>query len=132
MDDFISKPVNLLNLRDKIVKYLPKSRTFSLASLNTLDSVVGVEARKKVVRAFLSTTENFKHDLARALQRHELDALNRLGHRYHSAALTVGGIEFAQLCREMELAQSVETVASSRDKLSESLYQLEQNLADLV
>jgi signal transduction histidine kinase/DNA-binding response OmpR family regulator len=128
MNDFISKPVDLQTLREKIAKHLPKYRDFSSLPLNSLDSSVGVESRRKVVRSFLSTTSVLKETISKAIQNKDLEELKRIAHRFKGASQTVGGNRLAEICKTLEQAESVDVVAKRHDEILNAISSLESQL----
>lgn len=128
MDDFISKPVDIFLLREKLLRHLPARRNFTSLPLHSLDTTVGVAARKRVVRTFLATIAEFKETVNKAIVHDDVDVLHRVGHRFKVAADTVGGSEFHQYCALLEETQSVSEIAILQDEIFGALLNLERQL----
>lgn len=129
MNDFLAKPVDVYALKEKLIKHLPAKRGFTRFSLIQLDSTVGIIGRKKVVKAFLSTTRVFRDSFIEAASNNNLEEMNGLGHRFKSASQTVGGIEFSGFCKTLESADSMDAALNIKDELMNSLDDLENRLA---
>lgn len=132
MDGYISKPVDISDLREELVEHLAKNRIFSKASLMKLDTAVGAESRRKVVRAFLSTLPVFRDSLRLAIQNQSLSDVKKVAHRFKSSSLTVGGVEFGHLCEELENVDSLESATSVQNRSLTALSYLENQLLDFA
>jgi len=128
MNDFLSKPVSIRSLREKLLAHLPQARAFSPSSLEALDATVGVEGRKKVVRAFLSTVPGFYAGLERHLAADQLEELRKLGHQFKPSSETVGGSGFGQICAALEKARTLGEARELQASATAALSSLEAEL----
>lgn len=125
MDDFLTKPVDPMALREVLQSQLKlKKKNF----LEMLDETVGVDGRKKIVRAFLSTTDEFRKSFDSALNSKNLTDLHRLGHRFKSSALSVGGEKFGAMCSKIEQSESCEEITNYKQAMISELNKLEKDL----
>ena len=121
--------MDLFALREKLIQHLPVTRAFTNLPLVSLDSTIGVTNRKKVVNAFLSTSEYFKDTFSRAINESDLQELQRLGHRFKGASQTVGGSEFNNYCQILENVESIEIAGKMKNAIVTSLDSLQRCLA---
>jgi signal transduction histidine kinase/DNA-binding NarL/FixJ family response regulator len=113
MDSFIGKPVTIDTLSAELSRLLKEGFRTSISDLALvrMESRMGKEVVTKVVNSFLSTLSDFNLHFELFIRNEDLKGIQRLGHKYRGAALTVGVEPFAQLCEQMENLKNLNAVA---------------------
>jgi signal transduction histidine kinase/CheY-like chemotaxis protein len=127
MDDFMSKPIDIQELREKLHKWMPEGKETSDQSLqaektntndtpqdegngpideSTLKSTFGddPEIFKEILVDFIKPSKNIIQELQTGYDRHLAEAVKQAAHKLKSAAYSVGANELADLCSELEEA----------------------------
>jgi CheY-like chemotaxis protein/HPt (histidine-containing phosphotransfer) domain-containing protein/anti-sigma regulatory factor (Ser/Thr protein kinase) len=108
MDDYLSKPVQLLSLKTMLEKWLPPdvAETPAVLDVEVLKHLVGDDA--VVVRDFLQefriSAEKNAGELRNACVAGLASAAGAAAHKLKSAARSVGALALGELCAEMERA----------------------------
>ncbi len=126
MDDYLSKPVQLEDLRLTLEKYLAsskpaeesKSASQLSVSMNEADSIVASvnvhvleeligndpEMIKEMLLDFRASSEKIATELHDTYQAGQFAAVGLLAHKLKSSARSIGAIALGELCAEMEQA----------------------------
>ena len=123
MDDFLAKPVDLDTIARKLEKWLPQTHqrgraldsshervTPVASSSNAIDidvlmaSFSDLETSKSILQNYLVSYHEDIAQLARAIEKQDHGAVERLAHRMKGAARTIGAKPYADWCFELEKA----------------------------
>ncbi|WP_292995759.1 ATP-binding protein [Nitrosomonas sp.] len=126
MDDYLSKPVQLEDLRLTLEKYLASSKPAEesesvsqlLVSTNEADSIVAPvdvhvleeligndpEMIKEMLLDFRTSSEKIATELHDTYQAGQFAAVGLLAHKLKSSARSIGALALGELCAEMEQA----------------------------
>lgn len=126
MDDYLSKPVQLEDLRQILEKYLPGGEAASApesepvrvmpvsateaaavpVDVHVLEKLVGndVEMIREMLLDFRTSAEKIAAELHVAYQSGQLAATGALAHKLKSSARSVGALALGELCAAMEQA----------------------------
>jgi PAS domain S-box-containing protein len=127
MDDYMSKPIDMKELREKLHKWMPEGKETSDQSLqdektnpdemsqdegngpideSTLKSMFGddPEIFKEILVDFIKPSKNIIQEMQSGYDRHLAEAVKQAAHKLKSAAASVGANELAELCSELETA----------------------------
>lgn len=126
MNGFLTKPISVDALREELLRHLASVSGFAHDRITYLDKSVGIESRKKVVRAFLSTLPDFRKSAEDVSSVAGAEEFRRMGHRFKSSSLVVGGTEFSVLCQSIE--RSTGALGELPARAIEALGRLETNL----
>ena len=113
MDDFVSKPVDLDNLRRVLKRWLPDAPVAAPAiDTKVLDRWMEPDdgERLDILRRFNETVTASSHDMEKALARDDLATLQSAAHRLRSGALAVGATTLGNS------AEALERAAKFRDR----------------
>jgi len=114
MDDYMSKPVQLVNLKAMLGKWLPVAEnrgqeaapTSLPVDVNVLKKLVGED--EEIIRDFLHdfrlSAEKIAAELRTACAAGQAAAACALAHKLKSSARSVGALALGELCAEMEQA----------------------------
>jgi PAS domain S-box-containing protein len=126
MDGYLSKPVQLANLKAMLDKWLPEA-TFAPVNVNMLKSLVGDD--KSTIAEFLHdfhiSANEIAAELRAAYAQGDTMAAGSAAHKLKSSARSVGALALGELCAEMEQAGKV----SNLEMLATLLPGFEQELA---
>jgi diguanylate cyclase (GGDEF)-like protein len=130
MDDYLAKPITLVELRQKLEKWLPRGQQQCLAAGTersedgaeaALDQAAFVKLREimgtslpQAVRPFLEDTPQYLLELESAVAHGDCDAARARAHSLKGSAGNLGATHLAQLAKEAEeqaLAGRLELVA---------------------
>ncbi len=150
MDDYLSKPVNVLQLREALEKCMPvgieketpiempesKNPSFSgISGQRTVSSNAIEIARLKeyfpyegedvnmvmaLAQEFLDDTENQLKYLEDAWMREDAQALGETAHSIKGASLTFGAVIFSQLCEDLEMLGKSGKLDGAGEKLQQT------------
>ncbi|MDE2388167.1 MAG: response regulator, partial [Betaproteobacteria bacterium] len=124
MDDYLSKPVQLEDLRQILEKYLPSAKTVAAVepvsaapvslveavavpvNVQVLEKLVGDDAEmiREMLLDFRASAEKIAAELHAAYQTGQLPAAGALAHKLKSSARSVGALALGELCAAMEQA----------------------------
>ncbi|MFL6657234.1 MAG: ABC transporter substrate-binding protein [Massilia sp.] len=134
MDDFITKPIQPVLLRQAVARWLPARsadapleppppvgfRTIpagdpQVIDLTILAKLLSYDASKvrKFAFKFLQSTQGGFDEMETSLKAGDIARMRELGHRIKSAARTVGALGMADLCERMEHLPVVDTATDT-------------------
>jgi signal transduction histidine kinase/DNA-binding NarL/FixJ family response regulator len=107
MDDMLSKPADLTQLKEVLSRWLPGGviaigRPIDLSELKKI--ATDPAERKEILLDFLAQTQSDCVALEAALEKQDLHELGRIAHRMKGASRIVGARELAFACETMEKA----------------------------
>lgn len=138
MDDWVTKPMTLKQLGDKIQQWLPvvtvsQNEDGALAPINfaVLDKLIGEnpEIKEKMIRLFLTNTPDEIGVMERAVKADALVEFGRAAHKLKSSALSMGAYRFAKACENAErllAGESAENPASLLEKIQKTYAEITQ------
>lgn len=120
MDDYLSKPVQLLQLKATLEKWMqapthkPVTPEESAADIQTtapvdvsiLESLVGKDPDiiREFLREFRGNASEIAAQLRQAAQQHQFDLLKAAAHKLKSSARSVGAVRLGEWCAKIEQA----------------------------
>ncbi|MBF0366951.1 MAG: response regulator, partial [Oligoflexia bacterium] len=116
MNDYLTKPCNTIDLKNKLNKYL------KAPSSHTIPSTAKEEINQEIYDLFLETTNEKLQAFPSYLQGKDFKNLQFLGHNLKGNAKQVGHAELARIGEEIE--------KKAKDKDLETLHTLYQELYD--
>ena len=147
MDDYLSKPVNVLQLREALEKCMPigiekeiesgqvgalkppssQGKTTALtASINVAQlkeyfpyEGEDVEMIRELAQEFLDDTEKRLHALEAACLQEDAVALREGAHSIKGASLTFGAVSFSQLSNDLEMMGKNGNLENAKEKLEQ-------------
>lgn len=146
MDDYLSKPVQLINLKAMLKKWMPVTDPLSLPveiaeseprnisspapiDVSILKSLVGDD--EVITRDFLNdfsiSAEKISVELNTACSSGQTDAAEILAHKLKSSARSVGALVLGELCEEIETSGK----AGDRKSLMVLLLKFEKEMANV-
>ncbi|MEN8179664.1 MAG: ATP-binding protein [Pseudomonadota bacterium] len=154
MDDYVAKPVNLTELKQKLEQWIPhQAQTLTLSpetkpvvtgasdhevfNSSVLEEIVGPNRslQLRILKKFRETSPADMESLAHACGTGVLDEIAGFAHKIKSAAKTVGAINLGQLCEDLEVAarederKDIEDLSS---KLSAQFQDADMAIARLI
>jgi CheY-like chemotaxis protein/HPt (histidine-containing phosphotransfer) domain-containing protein len=128
MDDYLSKPVQLVNLKAMLEKWLPVVNSVAV-DVNVLKALVGDD--EAIIRDFLHdfrlSAAKIAAELRAACAAGQAAAAGALTHKLKSSARSVGALALGELCAKMEQAGKAGDTAT----LAVLLPRFEQELASV-
>ena len=152
MDDYLSKPLNMEKLQEKLAHWLPlpvsqndedkSAYSMSYGSANeqlalwdeaALTRTLGdkPELQRKLLEKYLIKSQQQVPDLMLALTRHDYEDMLRIAHNLKSASQTIGALQLGAICQEIEMAgrdQQADHCESLREELQANYEALEIKL----
>ena len=147
MDDYLSKPVNVLQLREALEKCMPigienKSTSGKESALRQADlqdnsaspaASIDIAQLKEyfpyegedvkmilnLAEEFLTDTEKRLQALENACMRQDANAIREGAHSIKGASLTFGAVPFSQLSKELETMGENGNLENAKEKLEE-------------
>ena len=135
MDDYLSKPVQLNHLRDKLTQWLTDSssehsssteeakdeeNSTAVVNPDVLKEILGVDDPAMLAdfyADFIRTSEETIEALIAAQNVHNAEEVGALGHRMKSSARAVGANDLADCCLALEMAGKAEDWESINTQL---------------
>jgi len=130
MDDFLSKPYTLEQLRQKLLHWLPQDKQNSTATDNMeitetiptpvvsdkrpilnpvllnqireLDASDGQTLLRRILNAFLESADDYVHELEQAIIQRDAGSLRRVAHTLKSSSANIGADSLSAIFRQME------------------------------
>ena len=147
MDDYVSKPIDLKLLRDKLRKWMPHFRPGSRATTlpkrspipfaaappvepDVLKALVGDdnEAVRDILQDFVSPSKEIVSEIMTGHAARSADGIRSGAHKLKSAARSVGANALADLCASLEAAG----MEGDFDSLDAQIGELEPTLSEVV
>ncbi|MFZ1318952.1 MAG: Hpt domain-containing protein, partial [Candidatus Nitrotoga sp.] len=122
MEDYLSKPVQLADLKATLAKWLPAAASLATAvpsvplataaepvDVSVLKGLVGNDSAiiSEFLRDFRSSSVKIAAELRTAYQAGQTAAVSAAAHKLKSSARSVGALALGELCAEMEQAGKV-------------------------
>jgi PAS domain S-box-containing protein len=124
MDDYMSKPIDMKELREKLYKWMPQPNETVVTAAdvdtsktpaekvdgpidkNALQALFGDDEDlcKEILREFISPSKNIIEEFKIGLDQRSAEAVKQAAHKLKSSAASVGAIELAELCNKLEQA----------------------------
>jgi signal transduction histidine kinase/DNA-binding response OmpR family regulator len=108
MDDYISKPLRMAELKTMLDKWLPKRKAETLAvwDITALVEMVGNNSttHRSLLEKFLLSAERQVAEIRRATLTDDTTVLADAAHSLKSAARSVGALALSELCQRLETA----------------------------
>ena len=127
MNDFLSKPYTFKHLEQVIIRWLPKKEGHSIVTakpeideflpeennssvlnqalldqIRSLDPSGGDEITRKVMHAFLDSSEGYMQGIEDAIMNEDAESLRRFAHTLKSSSANIGAEKLSELLRERE------------------------------
>lgn len=129
MNDFVSKPVTVESLMAVVLRNLNLHRTpIVMDVFKDLQSKIGADSMAQVLAVYRKTLPEMRELIKKHIEVESLEDLKRLGHRYRSAAMSLGAQDFAGLCVQLENSQSFAEAKALTEQLQKSSIELESFL----
>jgi CheY-like chemotaxis protein/HPt (histidine-containing phosphotransfer) domain-containing protein len=113
MDDYLSKPVSLENLKAMLKKWLPETSTViprvvikKVVDVDVLAALIGdnPDIINEFLMDFRRSADQIAAELKMTYETGEAAQVSKLAHKLKSSASSVGAVELAQLCAAIEQA----------------------------
>jgi PAS domain S-box-containing protein len=118
MDDYLSKPLRMTELRDKLSKWMPQAKVevrvedaavahaFPIWNPTTLAELVGDNPamHKRLLEKFVTNAQLQVREITAAAATGDTSALAGVAHTLKSAARSVGALRLGELCQGLETA----------------------------
>lgn len=143
MDDYLAKPISILELSAVLKKWIPKTRhhmiepinkettsnktaTTQLVDMERLHSIFGEDKNvlRKIVHLFMDSLTPLTTGLNLSINNKDFKEIKFLGHQIKGAALNLGVTELGQLAEKIELCtadQDIEKLRTLYDEFQLSL-----------
>ncbi|MBT7953074.1 MAG: PAS domain S-box protein [Gammaproteobacteria bacterium] len=151
MDDYMSKPIDMKELRGKLHKWMPEGKeasnqTIQNETLDTKDAQQDEsngpidesalktmfgddpEMLKEILFGFIEPSKKIILELQSGYERHLSEAVKQAAHKLKSSAYSIGANELADLCSELEEAgkkNDWDVINQSAPKLDNLMEQVE-------
>lgn len=146
MDDFVSKPISLMELQRSLARWLPERSADDTLSMTSLKPVIEPTALQRiaamerpgrrgllerVANLFIDNTAKQLAALRDAVAREDLDGVRRVCHSLKSASANVGAEALSDIAAQIEQAASAGDAAGV-SLLIDSIYPAAQQAAEAV
>ncbi len=138
MDDYVTKPVELEALQNKLSKHLGIVQVITTSETNNgamhmvndyidfsaIEKFVGTnkDAQEKIYAKFLESCPGIKEDILAAYQDKDVEQVRAHSHKLKSSARAVGANKLADLCLEIETAAK----ENNMDKMNDAVQELNE------
>jgi CheY-like chemotaxis protein/HPt (histidine-containing phosphotransfer) domain-containing protein len=125
MNDFLSKPYSLNQLRQILLSWLPKEKInttdteskipdtstsnspvlnpIQLDQIRSLDTSGKNQLIHRILQAFLETTESYIQQIEQTLIHENAESLRQAAHALKSSSANIGAESLAKICKELEV-----------------------------
>lgn len=128
MDDFLSKPYTFKHLEQVIIRWLPNKETIAMDTAKTkteelspeennssvlnqalldqirsLDPSGGDEITRKIMRAYLDSSEGYMQGIEEAIMNEDADGIRRFAHTLKSSSANIGAEKVSGLFKQLEM-----------------------------
>jgi PAS domain S-box-containing protein len=160
MDDYMSKPIDMKELREKLHKWMPQAKDINKQALleklagedadnksegkkdngpideSTLKNMFGddPEMFKEILVDFIAPSKAIIKEMQSSFDQHSTEEVKQGAHKLKSSALSIGAIELGELCRELEEAgknDDWDVIENGTPKLESLMNQVEEYISQL-
>jgi signal transduction histidine kinase/CheY-like chemotaxis protein/HPt (histidine-containing phosphotransfer) domain-containing protein len=154
MDDYMSKPIDMKILKEKLRKWLPHALKSQAKTLNipvpirqtedndcpidpsALTAMFGddPDLHKEILNDFLEPSRNIITEIKTGWEKRSAEAVKQASHKLKSSAKSVGATNLADLCATLEVAgkeDDWETIDSGAPDLDQLMEKVEQHIIKL-
>ncbi|NNM68925.1 MAG: hypothetical protein HKM00_02965 [Gallionella sp.] len=153
MDDMLTKPTDLSDLREMLLKWLDKagsttnaelSRVVTTVSEHPAQAVAAMDfgalkkfaisyaAQIEMLQAFSLQNRGDIADLHTALKAGDPAAVARVAHRIKGASRMVGAVELASVCTDIEAAARRGEMPDASGRLNRAMVRVEAAISEFV
>lgn len=135
MDDYIAKPVELMELLSKLTRWLPIPEVASALASPSVDievllAIAGHDeaGRRELITMFCRINDEDARLLRVAVRSNDVLQVRNISHRMKGACKVVGAFAFASVCERIEFASQVkdwEAIDSSMARFDHELIRME-------
>jgi len=129
MDDYLSKPVSLADLKAKLEQWLPavaagrptvlQAETMPPLDVSALKALIGdnESAIREVLRDFAERSTSIVAELHAACRTGQPAVARAAAHKLKSSARAIGALRLGELCADLERAGAAADIATLAEKL---------------
>jgi signal transduction histidine kinase/CheY-like chemotaxis protein/HPt (histidine-containing phosphotransfer) domain-containing protein len=128
MDDYLAKPVQLLELSKKLDQWLPIARPAAPLDRSALASLTGgdIAAEREILMDFLRANEEDAAMLKRAVAGSNILEVTTASHRIKGASKMIGAVGLAAVCERLERASRADDWPTVRTIMGAFEHELER------
>jgi signal transduction histidine kinase/CheY-like chemotaxis protein/CHASE3 domain sensor protein/HPt (histidine-containing phosphotransfer) domain-containing protein len=128
MDDYLAKPVELIELAKKLDQWLPIARPVAPLDRSVLASLTGGDAAalREILVDFRRANEHDAAALKRAVDKSNIPEVTTASHRIKGASKMVGATALAAVCEQIERASRVDDLQAVRSNMGAFQEELER------
>jgi signal transduction histidine kinase/CheY-like chemotaxis protein/ABC-type amino acid transport substrate-binding protein/HPt (histidine-containing phosphotransfer) domain-containing protein len=161
MDDYMSKPIDIKELREKLNKWMPQAKDINKQAPqkkltkeedtdneptskvgngpideSTLKDMFGddPEMFKEILVDFIAPSKAIIKEIQSGFEQNSAEEIKQGAHKLKSSALSIGAIELGELCRDLEEAgknDDWDVIENGTPKLEELMHQVEEYISQL-
>jgi CheY-like chemotaxis protein/HPt (histidine-containing phosphotransfer) domain-containing protein len=160
MDDYLSKPIDVKILREKLYKWMPHAQSTKVEAETTTsaeeppsEAVAGSvkgpideqalkdmfdcddpQMFKKILNDFIEPSQNIIEEIKTGWQQHSAGAVKQAAHNLKSSARSIGANELADTCLSLETAGKIkdwETINNQAPSLDTLMSEIEKYVSHL-
>jgi HPt (histidine-containing phosphotransfer) domain-containing protein len=139
MDDFLTKPLELQRLTEVLHRWLKSAgQVIDSSALEKLRSYVvnNKSLTQALIEDFVGTAPNLVDSMKAALKQKNLPEITQAAHALKSTSATLGATGLAELCKNIEDVDDIETagalLANIDEQLSLSMDELQKYLSRMA
>ena len=156
MDDFLSKPYTFKHLEQVIIRWLPKKEDISMDSttsnadelppeennvsvlnqtlldqIRSLDPTGGDAITRRIMRAFLDSSEGYMQEIKDAIMNEDAESIRRLAHTLKSSTANIGAEKASELFKQLEIYGRAGEVAQAKALHQDILQHYQQVISEV-
>jgi signal transduction histidine kinase/CheY-like chemotaxis protein/HPt (histidine-containing phosphotransfer) domain-containing protein len=157
MDDYMSKPIDMKELREKLHKWMPHAKESSKQSIrdektatddtplkesngpideNVLKAMFGDDEAmfREILVDFIEPSKAIIKEIQTGFEQHSAEDVKQGAHKLKSSALSIGAIALGELCQNLEAAGKNDDwaiIENGTPKLEELMCQVEEYVSQL-
>jgi two-component system, sensor histidine kinase and response regulator len=157
MDDYMTKPIDMKVLREKLHKWMPHTKETSKQSIrdektaandtpqkesngpideNALKAMFGDDEAmfREILVDFIEPSKAIIKEIQTGFEQHSAEDVKQGAHKLKSSALSIGAIALGELCQNLEAAgknDDWDVIENGTPKLEELMFQVEEYVSQL-
>jgi ABC-type amino acid transport substrate-binding protein/CheY-like chemotaxis protein/nitrogen-specific signal transduction histidine kinase/HPt (histidine-containing phosphotransfer) domain-containing protein len=157
MDDYMSKPIDMTELREKLHKWMPHTKETSKQYVqdekivaddtplkgsngpideNALKTMFGDDEDmfREILVDFIEPSKGIIKEIQIGFEQHSAENVKQGAHKLKSSALSIGAVELGELCQILEEAgknDDWDVIDNSTPKLEKLMFQVEEYVSQL-
>ena len=111
MNDYLSKPIELNLLIEKLDHFLGQDYLIDLKVFNNLRDDLGDDTVSEIIISYLKTSDKIVTEMQQALSEKNIKRINQLAHTLKSSSMSLGAMFLGAKAMELEQSEKIDNIS---------------------